>query len=298
VCLETRWLGPKTSFYVLDQYCSWHHLQLKALDCVAAYLQAELNLLYVYPPNGLMQEIGQDLNKIWKLNKALYSWAPLNRILFDKVSIWLHNYGFRTLGNSGTFMMLDRRDLPGYAGGIIFLHDGLGSTDNSALWDSFMVDFKAAFNVLEKTQTISSDVPLSRILSLVLSSLTRENNCAQLSPNDMTVIHSFPIPLPAVRRINTNGNWNGDEDLRNLYQQIAGSLNLEVNGPTNGEEWSQHTCNYRHQSTNQPTGRLVTVNIDGRFGSTYGRTRSILTIGSLTPTDNYGLSSIVDNRLR
>ena len=141
-------------------------------------------------------------------------------------------------------------------------------------------------------------MPLSRILSLVLSSLTRENNCAQLSPNDMTVIHSFPIPLPAVRRINTNGNWNGDEDLRNLYQQIAGSLNLEVNGPTNGEEWSQHTCNYRHQSTNQPTGRLVTVNIDGRFGSTYGRTRSILTIGSLTPTDNYGLSSIVDNRSR
>ena len=68
--------------------------------------------------------------------------------------MWLHNYGFRTIGNSGTFMMLDRRDLPGDAGGIILLNlysdDGLGSTDNSALWHSFMVDFKEEFNVLEK----------------------------------------------------------------------------------------------------------------------------------------------------
>ena len=44
---------------------SQHHLQLKAFDCVAAYLQADLkDLLYVYPPKGLMQELGQDLNKI------------------------------------------------------------------------------------------------------------------------------------------------------------------------------------------------------------------------------------------
>jgi len=53
--------------------------------------------------------------------------------------MWLHDYGFRTLVNSGTFMMLDRRDLPGDANGIIFLNlyidDGLGSTDNSALWE-------------------------------------------------------------------------------------------------------------------------------------------------------------------
>jgi len=68
--------------------------------------------------------------------------------------MWLHDYGFRTLGNSGTFMMLDRRDLPGDAGGIILLNpysdDSLGSTDNSALRDSFIVDFKVEFNVLEK----------------------------------------------------------------------------------------------------------------------------------------------------
>jgi len=59
-------------------------------------------------------------------------------------------------------MMLDRRDLPGDAGGIILLNlygdDGFGSTDNSALWDSsrFMVDFKAEFNVLEKGSILFS----------------------------------------------------------------------------------------------------------------------------------------------
>jgi len=51
---------------------SRHHLQLKAFDCVAAYLQADhKGPLYVYPPKGLMQELGQNPNKIWILNKAL-----------------------------------------------------------------------------------------------------------------------------------------------------------------------------------------------------------------------------------
>jgi len=44
---------------------SRHRLQLKAFDCVAAYLKANLkDPLYVYPPKGLMQELGQDPNKI------------------------------------------------------------------------------------------------------------------------------------------------------------------------------------------------------------------------------------------
>jgi len=54
---------------------------------------------------------------------------------------------------------------------------------------------------------------------------------------------------------------NSDEE----WFQII--IHQEVNGPTNGEEWSQQTCNYRHKYTNQPTGRLVTVDIDGRCGS-------------------------------
>jgi len=41
----------------------------------------------------------------------------------------------------------------------------------------------------------------------------------------MTDIHSSPIPLPAGRKIYMNEEWNGDESLRNLYRQIAGSLN-------------------------------------------------------------------------
>jgi len=73
---------------------------------------------------------------------------------FDKVSTWWYDYGFRTLGNSGTFIMLDRRDLPVDAGGIILVNlysdDCLESTNNSALWVSFMVDFKVEFNVLKK----------------------------------------------------------------------------------------------------------------------------------------------------
>jgi len=69
---------------------SQHHLQLKAFDCVAAYLQADLkDPLYVYQPKGLMQELGQDPIKIWELNKTLYGWPPSGRIWFDKVSTWL-----------------------------------------------------------------------------------------------------------------------------------------------------------------------------------------------------------------
>ena len=41
----------------------------------------------------------------------------------------------------------------------------------------------------------------------------------------MTDIYSSPIPLPAGRKIYMNEEWSGDENLRYLYQQIAGSLN-------------------------------------------------------------------------
>jgi len=193
---------------------SRHHLQLKAFDCVAAYLQADLkDPLYVYPPKGFMQELGQDPNKIWMLNKALYGWPPSGRIWFDKVSTWLHDYGFRTLGNSGTFMMLDRRDLPGDAGGIILLNlyddDGLGSTDNSALWNSFMVDFKVAFNVLENDPdyflgcAIEWD-PITSVIKLDPGKYLREI----VAKYDMTDIHSSPIPLPAGRKIYMNESEN------------------------------------------------------------------------------------------
>jgi len=54
---------------------SRHRLQLKAFDCVAENLQADLkDPLYVHPLKGLIQDLGQDLNKTWKLNKAPYGW--------------------------------------------------------------------------------------------------------------------------------------------------------------------------------------------------------------------------------
>jgi len=82
---------------------SRHRLHLKAFDCVAAYLKADLkDPLYVYTPKGLMQELGQDPNKIWKLNKALYRWPPSGRIWFDEVFMWLHN---SRVSHTGTWQL-------------------------------------------------------------------------------------------------------------------------------------------------------------------------------------------------
>ena len=141
-----------------------HRLGLKAFDCTAAYLQAELKKpLYARPPKGLMSmlqkemggELGSSASDVWRLRKALYGYAGSSRLWWDKVSSWLKEYGFRPLGNSGTFMMLDRRDSGDESlRGIILLNlysdDGLASIDNSALWDKFMLDFKAVFDVVEK----------------------------------------------------------------------------------------------------------------------------------------------------
>ena len=41
----------------------------------------------------------------------------------------------------------------------------------------------------------------------------------------MTDIHPSPIPLPVGRKMYMNEEWNGDENLHNLYEQFAGSLN-------------------------------------------------------------------------
>jgi len=137
-------------------------------------------------------------------------------------------YGFHTLGNSGTFMMLDRRDLPGDVSGIILLNlysdDGLGSTDNSALWDSFTVDLKVEFNVLEKDPDYFlvcaiewPGDPITGVIKLDRGKYLRKI----VAKYQITDIHSSPIPLPAGRNIYTNVKWNGDENLRNLYQQIV-----------------------------------------------------------------------------
>jgi len=83
-----------------------------------------------------------------------------------------------------------------------------------------------AFNVLEKDPdyflgcAIEWD-PITRVIKLDLGKYLREI----VAKYDMTDIHSSPIPLPAGRNIYMKEEWNCDENLRNLYQQIAGSLN-------------------------------------------------------------------------
>jgi len=89
-----------------------------------------------------------------------------------------------------------------------------------------MVDFKVAFNVLEKDQdyflgcAIEWD-PITGVIKLDPGKYL----CEIVAKYDMTDIHSFPIPLRAGRKIYMYEEWNGDKNLHNLYQQIAGSLN-------------------------------------------------------------------------
>ena len=217
-----------------------HRLGLKAFDCTAAYLQAELKKpLYARPPKGLMsvlqsemgEELGSSASDIWKLRKALYGYAGISRLWWDKVSSWLKEYGFRPLGNSGTFMMLDRRDSSDASmRGIILLNlysdDGLASIDNSVLWDRFMIDFKSAFDVVEKDPdyflgcAVEWD-PETGVIQLDASKYLRE----VIAKFDLLGTHPSPIPAPAGTKIYANENWDGDEKFRNLYQQYCGCIN-------------------------------------------------------------------------
>ena len=211
---------------------SKHKMQLRAFDCTAAYLQADLkDPLYVRPPKGLMEEMGQNKDDIWKLKKSLYGISYASRNWWEKVSKWLKAYGFRTLGNSGTFLMLDRRDAKD-AGkrGIILLNlysdDGLASINNSALWDVFMADFKRDFDVLEKDPdyflgcTIEWDEKTS-VISLDPSKYLRE----VAAKFDMLDAYPSPIPLPAGAKVYMNETWDGNENNRSLYQQMCGCCN-------------------------------------------------------------------------
>ena len=218
-----------------------HRLGLRAFDCTAAYLQAELKKpLYARPPKGLMsvlqkemegENVGTSANDVWKLRKALYGYAGSSRLWWDKVSSWLKSYGFRALGNSGTFMMLDNRNATEESmQGIILLNlysdDGLASIDNSALWDKFMLDFKKVFDVVEKDPDYFLGCAIewdqeTGVIKLDASKYLRE----VISKFDMVGAHPSPIPAPAGMKIYANESWDGDEKFRNLYQQYCGCIN-------------------------------------------------------------------------
>jgi hypothetical protein len=204
---------------------SKHKLKVRAFDCTAAFLQADLkDPLYVRPPKGLMEAMEQNKDDIWKLKKSFYGISYASRHWWEKVSKWLKLYGFRTLGNSGTFLMLDRRQSGDATNrGIVLLNlysdDGLASIDNTSLWDNFMKDFKRDFDVLEKDPDFFLGCSIewneeTNVISLDPSKYLRE----VAAKFDMLDAHPSPIPLPAGAKIYMNEMWDGDENNRSLYQ--------------------------------------------------------------------------------
>ncbi len=110
-------------------------MKLKAFDCTTAYLQTEIDKeMYVRPPPGLMSLLGRNQSDVCKLNKAMYGYPRGVNLWYQKLFKYLKEYGFRPLGSSATFMMLDR----GPEGRIlmnVYSDDGLASTNNETLWD-------------------------------------------------------------------------------------------------------------------------------------------------------------------
>jgi len=92
-----------------------------------------------------------------------------------------------------------------------------------------MLDFKKDFDVLEKDPDpdyflgcgIEWDQTTTSIIQIDPGKYLRE----MVAKYDMNGTHSSPIPIPAGTEVYMNEGWNGDEDFRNLYQQISGSLN-------------------------------------------------------------------------
>jgi hypothetical protein len=132
------------------------------------------------------------------------------------------------LGNSGTFMMLDRRNADEESmRGIILLKlysdDGRASTDNSTLWNRFMLDFKKAFDVVEKDRdyflvcAIEWD-PETGVSQLDASKYLRE----VIAKFDMVGAYPSPLPAPAGMKIYySNESWDGDEKFRNCISNTA-----------------------------------------------------------------------------
>ena len=79
----------------------------------------------------------------------------------------------------------------------LYSDDGRASIDNSALWDRFMLDFKKAFDVVEKDPdyflgcAIEWD-PETGVIKLDTSKYLRE----VIAQIDMVGAHPSPIPAP------------------------------------------------------------------------------------------------------
>ena len=203
-----------------------HGLKLKAFDCTAAYLQTEIDKeMYVKPPPGLMTLLGKNNGDIWKLNKAMYGYPRGANLWFQKLFKYLKEYGFRPLGNSATFMMLDR----GQAGRIIlnvYSDDGLASTSGEEIWREFMTDFKSKFDVQEKAPDYFLGAGIiqheSGAVTLDPSKYLRE----VASSYDMSKAIHTKLPLPAGSKLYMNQGEEAEcsDEQTNLYQQMTGSV--------------------------------------------------------------------------
>jgi hypothetical protein len=87
-----------------------HSLKLKAFDCTTAYLQTPIDFdLYVTSSPGISTLMQYKPDSVWKLNRALYGHPMSANLWYTKLFTYLKNYGFQPLGNSTTFMCLDRQ---------------------------------------------------------------------------------------------------------------------------------------------------------------------------------------------
>ena len=209
-----------------------YKLKLKAFDCTAAYLQTPIDFeLYVTPPSGIIKLMKYKPDSVWKLNRALYGHPMSANLWYTKLFTYLKGYGFKPLGNSATFMCLDRRDCKTCPGLIllnVYSDDGLGATSSDQLWDNFMTDFKSKFDLEEKEPDyflgcgITQDLETGKI-QLDPSKYIRE----MIAKYDMTEAVTSPLPMPAGTKIYMPQEDETDildAEATNLYQQMTGSI--------------------------------------------------------------------------
>ena len=100
-----------------------------------------------------MQLLGENPEDVWRLNRDLYDHPFSAKHWYVKLFTYLKSYGFVPMGNSATFLMLDRRHMTSNPGLIllnVYSDDGLGATSNEDIWNEFMTDFKKHFELEEK----------------------------------------------------------------------------------------------------------------------------------------------------
>ena len=208
-----------------------HGMRLKAFDCTAAYLQTELDTeIYAAPPKGLMRLLGHPEDTVWRLHRCLYGHPMGAALWYRKLFTYLKRYGFRQLGNSASFLILDRRDCPRNPGQIllnVYSDDGLASIDNESLWTEFMLDFKKHFDLEEKEPDYFLGCGITQhadgSIDLDPSKYIRE----VIAKFDMEQAVPSPLPMSSGSRLYMpidSDPYKLDATVTNLYQQITGSI--------------------------------------------------------------------------